>query len=212
MKSRFFLVGVILCLYSCNLEEGGDYRDSFGVVKLSSNNVQYIASDAGEVLIPSQSMSSFVESGNRVWVSYNIEKENLKRDTLIILPNRITHIMPLGLQNEATLNEDGIDLWTVWVAQNFLTFDFRIRAKNQETMKEHRYELVSSQNKITDTLFVNFRHDAGEDNYGIMCRTAVTLKLNDLRIATDSIVIAIDYKKISGIKQTEYRIYKKGKN
>jgi hypothetical protein len=191
------------------LEDDGDYRDSFGVIKLSGNNMQYVASDEGEMLIPSQSMSSFVEVGDRVWISYNIEKESPNRDTLTILPNRITRIIPLELQSKAKLNEDGIDLWTVWIAQNFLTFDFRIRTKDQEKMKEHEYELVSPQKTITDTLFINFRHDAYEDNYGILCRTAIALKLNNLKIVNDSIVIAIDYKNLNGIKQMEYRTYKK---
>jgi hypothetical protein len=213
MKGSLFFVGIILCLYSCSLEdEGGDYRDSFGVVKLSGDNKQYIASDENEVLIPSQNVSSFVETGDRVWISYNIEKENPNRDTLTILPNRITRIMPLELQNEAKLNEDGIDLWTVWVAQDFLTFDFRIRARDQETMKEHKYELASLRKESTDTLFINFRHDADGDNYGVLCRTAVALKLNNLKIANDSVVIVIDYKNLNGIKQTEYRTYKKVKN
>jgi hypothetical protein len=208
MKSSFFLIGITLCLYSCNFEDAGYYSDSFGVVKLSGN-MQYIASDEGETLIPSQNVSQYVETGDRVWISYTVEQENARRDTLTILPYRVTRIMPLELQNETKLNEDGIDLWTVWVAQNFLTFDFRIRAKDQDKMKDHKYALVSPQKEITDTLFINFRHDAGEDNYGVLCRTAVTLKLNNLKTANDSVVIAIDYKNLKGVKQTEYRTYKK---
>jgi hypothetical protein len=212
MKGSSFLIGVILCLYSCGLDDEGDYRESFGVVKLSENNTQYIISDGGEVLIPNQNMASFVEVGDRVWISYNIESESAKRDTLRIVPYRITHIVPLELQNEAKLNNDGVDLWTVWVAQDFLTFDFRIRAKDQEKMKEHKYELVSLRKEITDTLFINFRHDACDDNYGVLCRTAVALKLDDLRIANDSIVIVIDYKNLDGIEQTEYTTYEKVRN
>jgi hypothetical protein len=205
------LIIITLCLYSCDLEDTGYYSDSFGVVKLSGN-MQYIASDEGETLIPSQNVSQYVETGDRVWISYTVEQENAKRDTLKILPYRVTRIMPLELQNEATLNEDGIDLWTVWVAQDFLTFDFRIRAKDQDKMKDHKYALVSPQREITDTLFINFRHDADEDNYGVLCRTAVTLKLNDLKTANDSVVIAVDYKNLNGTRQTEYRTYKKLRN
>jgi hypothetical protein len=193
------------------LEETGYYSDSFGLVKLSGS-MQYIESDEGETLIPSQNVSAFVETGDRVWISYTVEQENAKRDTLTILPYRVTRIMPLKLENETELSEDGIDLWTVWLAQGFLTFDFRIRAKDQEKMKDHKYALVSPRKEITDTLFINFRHDAGEDNYGVLCRTAVTLKLDDLKIARDSLVIAVDYRNLNGVRQTEYRTYRKVRN
>jgi hypothetical protein len=166
-------------------------------------------SDEGEVLIPDQSISSFVETGDRVWISYTIEKENAKQDTLTIVPYRITRITPLKLQHESTLNESGVDLWTVWIAQGFLTFDFRIRARDPEEIKEHQYALVASQNEVADTLFINFRHDDGGDNYGVLCRTAVALKLSDLNIAQDSVTLAIDYKNLNGIRQKEYRTYKK---
>ncbi|MDR2383703.1 MAG: NigD-like protein [Prevotellaceae bacterium] len=211
MKRRFFLiVSVVLCTFSCTLdEESGYYSDSFGVVQLFNDDTQYVKSDEGEVLIPTQSISSFVETGDRVWISYTIEKENEKQDTLTILPYRITRVMPLDLQRESTLNESGIDLWTVWITQGFLTFDFRIRARDSEKIKDHKYALVAPQKEVTDTLFINFRHDDGGDNYGVLCRTAVTLKLSNLNIAQDSVMLAIDYKNLSGVRQTEYRMYKK---
>jgi hypothetical protein len=199
---------MVFCICSCSLEdEEGYYSDSFGVVKHFSNDTPYIESDEGEILIPNQSISSFVGIGDRVWISYTVENENAKRDTLTILPYRITRIMPLHLQSESKLNDVGVDLWTVWIAQGFLTFDFRIRAKDPEKLKEHEYALVSPQKEITDTLFINFRHDDGGDSYGVLCRTAVTLKLDDLKIPNDSVVIAIDYKNLDGVKQTEYRLY-----
>jgi hypothetical protein len=210
MKGRFFLISVVLCVFSCSLdEEAGYYSDSFGVVRLFNNGMQYVESDEGEVLIPNQSISSFVETGDRVWISYAVEKENAKKDSLTILPYRITRVMPLDLQRESTLNENGIDLWTVWIAQGFLTFDFRIRAKDPEKIKDHQYALVSPQREIADTLFINFRHDDGGDNYGVLCRTAVTLNLSNLNVAQDSVVLAIDYTNLSGIKQKEYRKYRK---
>lgn len=116
--------------------------------------------------------------------------------------------MPVYLQNESKLNDVGIDLWTLWIAQGFLTFDFRIRAKDPDKLKEHEYALVVQQKEVTDTLSIDFRHDDGGDNYGVLCRTAVALKLNELRIAADSVVIAINYKNLAGTKHTEYRKYK----
>ncbi|MDR0726132.1 MAG: hypothetical protein LBF59_09040 [Prevotellaceae bacterium] len=211
MKGRFFLIiSAVLCIFSCSLdEEAGYYSDSFGVVQFFDNNTQYIKSDEGEILIPDESISSFVETGDRVWISYTVEEENAKRDTLRILPYRITRVMPLNLQQESTLAENGVDLWTVWIAQGFLTFDFRIRARDPEKLKDHQYALVAPQKEIVDTLFINFRHDDGGDNYGVLCRTAVTLKLSDLNIAQDSVMLAIDYKNLAGVKQQEYRMYKK---
>jgi hypothetical protein len=193
-------------------EDSGYYSDSFGVVKPSGNNSLYIKSDKGEILIPNQNISSFVTAGDRVWISYTVEKENVNRDTLIILPYRITNVMPLTLQTSTTLNNTGVDMWTIWVAQGFLTFDFRIRAKDPEKLKEHEYALVSLQKEIKDTLFIDFFHDDGGDNYGVLCRTAVTLKLSDLKIANDSVTIVVDYKDLHGIKQTEYQMYKKNQN
>lgn len=213
MKSKFFLIGIALFLYSCSLEDdGGYYNDSFGVVKLFDKDTQYIVSDEGEILIPSQNISSFVETGDRVWVSYTVENESAARDTLTILPYRITRIMPLELQSNTVLGESGIDLWTAWVAQDFLTLDFRIRAKDPDKLKDHQYTLLSTQKEIGDTLFINFRHDDGGDNYGVLCRTAVALKLSNLKINNDSVTIAIDYKDLSGLRQTEYRAYKKISN
>lgn len=214
MKSKVFLFGTVLVLVSCSLEDGssGYYSDSFGVVKLLDENTHYIVSDEKEILIPAQNISSFVETGDRVWVSYTVERESTGRDTLTIVPYRITCIMPLELQGNTALNESGIDLWKAWVAQDFLTLDFRIRAKDPDNLKDHQYGLISSQREIGDTLFINFRHDDGGDNFGVLCRTAVTLKLNDLKMVKDSITIAIDYKNLSGIRNTEYRAYKKNKN
>jgi hypothetical protein len=199
-----------LFVCSCSLEEGeGYYSDSFGVVRLFSNDTQYIESDEGEILIPNQSISSFVETGDRVWVSYTVEEENAKRDTLTILPYRITSVLPVSLQQSSTLDNDGVDLWTVWIAQGFLTFDFRIRAADPDKIKGHKYALVVPQREITDTLFINFRHDDGGDNYGVLCRTAVTLKLSELNVEKDSVMLAIDYKNLNGVDKTEYRMYKK---
>jgi hypothetical protein len=213
MKRGFFLISIVFCIYSCTLEEeagyAGYYSDSFGVVRLFGDGTPYIESDEEEILIPNQNIFDWVEVDDRVWVSYTVEKANEKRDTLTIEPYRITCVMPLNLQSETTLNDNGIDLWTVWIAQGFLTFDFRIKAKDPEKIKEHEYALVSSQKEIVDTLFINFKHDDKGDNYGVLCRTAVALKLSDLRIASDSVVIAIDYKNINdGVTKTEYRIYK----
>jgi hypothetical protein len=192
------------------LEEGsGYYSDSFGVVRLFSDDTPYIESDEREILIPNQSISAFVGTGDRVWISYTIEQENAGRDTLTVSPYRITRVMPLSLQNESKLKESGVDLWTAWIAQGFLTFDFRIRAKDPDKLKEHEYALVAPQKEITDTLFVNFRHDDGGDNFGVLCRTAVTLNLSDVKISGDSVVIVIDYNNLDGIKQTEYRMYKR---
>jgi hypothetical protein len=210
MKGRFFLLGVVLCICSCSLEEdSGYYSDSFGVVRHFSDNTPYIESDEKEILIPNQSISAFVGAGDRVWISYTIEQENARRDTLTVSPYRITRIESLSLQNESKLKESGIDLWTAWIAQGFLTFEFRIRPKDPEKLKEHEYALVASQKEIADTLFINFRHDDGGDNYGVLCRTAVTLNLDSLKISSDSVVLAVDYKNLDGIKQTEYRMYKR---
>lgn len=200
---------VVLSLHSCALDEDGYYSDSFGVVRLSSKNLQYIESDEGEILMPNQSISSFVETGDRVWISYTIEEENGKRDTLTVTPYRITRIMPLSLQHQTTLNEHGIDLWTVWIAQGFLTFDFRIRAKDQEKIKEHKYALVTQQTETADTLFINFRHDNMGDNYGVLCRTGVALNLKEIHFANDPVTLVIDYMDFAGTRRTEYRTYKK---
>jgi hypothetical protein len=208
MKSRFFLIGIFLGICSCSFEEEGYYSDSFGVVKLFSDDTPYIESDDEEILIPTQSISTFVEPGDRIWISYTVENENAKRDTLKILPYRITGVMPVSLQNESKLNDVGIDLWTLWIAQGFLTFDFRIRAKDPDKLKEHKYALVAKQQEVSDTLSIDFLHDDGGDNYGVLCRTAVALKLNELKIATDSVVIAVNYKSLAGTKYTEYRKYK----
>ncbi|MDR1170771.1 MAG: hypothetical protein LBK97_08070 [Prevotellaceae bacterium] len=213
MKGKFFLISIILCIYSCTLEDdAGYYSDSFGVVRLFNDHTPYIESDEGKILIPSQSISSFVRTGDRVWISYTVENENKKQDTLTILPNRIAQVMPLNLQSESKPRNDGVDLWTVWIAQDFLTFDFRIRAINSDKIKEHEYALVSTQKEITDTLHIDFQHDAKGDTYGVLCRTAVALKLSDLNIASDSAVIVIDYNNLDGIKHTEYVMYRKIQN
>jgi hypothetical protein len=212
MKCKVFLTVIFLCLFSCTFEEdGGYYDDAFGVVKSSTDNKNglYIEGDDGTILIPDQSVSSFVSRGDRVWVSYAFEEKVPKPDTLIISPYRITRIVPMTIQPVTNLKNDGIDLWTVWVAQNFLTFDFRIRAKDPDKLKDHKYALVSPQKEIGDTLSIEFLHDAGNDLYGVLCRTAMTLKLDELTLAKDSTVIAVTYINLSGTKQTEYCVYKK---
>ncbi|MDR3245467.1 MAG: NigD-like N-terminal domain-containing protein [Prevotellaceae bacterium] len=205
---RLFLIGIIACLYSCGLEETGDYSESFGVVKISGNETLYIESDDGEVLIPKESISTFADAGDRVWVSYSIENKNNNRDTLTVSLYRASRIMTIDSQTESTLNDDGIDLWAVWITQGFLTFDFRIRADNPDKIKGHEYALVIPKQDITDTVFLDFRHDAKGDNNGVLCRTAVALKLENLYIPSDSIIIALNYKNLNGTKQTEYRMYK----
>jgi hypothetical protein len=210
MKCKLFLPSLILLLYSCTLEEeSGYYSDSFGVVNLSEDKTLYIKSDEGEILIPNESISNYVTPGDRIWASYAVEKENITKDTLIISPYRITPVTPIKLQSKTNLKNDGIDLWTVWIAQNFLTFDFKVRSNNPNKLKDHEYALIASQTEIIDTLFISFIHDAGNDNSGTLYRTAITLKLDELRTAKDSVIFAIDYKTLDGVNLTEYRTYKK---
>jgi hypothetical protein len=213
MKCKLFFTSIVcISLYSCILEEDtGYYSDSFGVVKLSGDNTLYVKSDEGEVLIPNESISPYADKGDRIWISYTVEEENLNRDTLMISPYRITRVMPVKLQSETKLKNDGINLWTVWISQDFLTFDFKIQANDPDKLKAHEYALVSPQKEIIDTLFISFIHDAGNDNSGTLCRTAIALKLDELKIVNDSVTIAIDYKNLEGTRQTEYRVYKKSK-
>jgi hypothetical protein len=214
---QVFLIVIILSLYSCSLDESGIYSESFGLVKnsvsLSAGNTLYIESDEGEILIPTQSISSFVQEGDRVWTSYLIIEENPRKDTLMIEPYRVSHILPVQLtrnsgQTDVNFQTDNIDLWQVWESQGFLTVDFRIRAQNQEKIKDHEYTLAV-QKENADTLVINFIHDAKGDNSGVLCRTAIALKLSDIPIINNSLIIALNFKTLDGIKQTEYLTVKK---
>jgi hypothetical protein len=217
---KLFLIVILISLYSCSLDESGLYSESFGVVKnsasLAAGNTLYIESDEGEILIPTQSISSFVQEGDRVWTSYSIiEETNVRKDTLLIEPYRVSHIMPIQLEKSSNSDHtgdnfqtDNIDLWEIWVSQGFLTIDFRIRAVNQEKIKDHEYTLAI-QKESADTLVINFIHDAKGDNSGILCRTAIALKLSDIPIINNSLIIALNFKNLNGIRQTEYRTVKK---
>jgi hypothetical protein len=185
-------------------------------LSLSAGNTLYIESDEGEILIPTQSISSFVQEGDRVWTSYLIiEDANPRKDTLLIEPYRVSHIMPVQIDRDANSNytgvnyqSDNIDVWNIWVSQGFLTVDFRIRALNQEKIKDHNY-ILALQKETADTLVINFIHDAQGDNSGVLCRTAIALKLSDIPINNDSLIIALNFKNLDGTKQTEYRMVKK---
>ncbi|MDR1897864.1 MAG: hypothetical protein LBR10_13850 [Prevotellaceae bacterium] len=209
IKNLFIICSVLsLNLFSCTLEESNDYNEAFGVVEQFRNGDLYIRDDAGETLISTQPISSITTKDSRVWVSYTIENMNKTNDTLKILPYRVTNILSVPLQDASNINEDGIDIWSAWIAQNFLTFDFRIRAKNQDEIKNHEYALVlQPSNTESDTIFLNFRHDAKGDTKGVLCRTAIAVKLNELTVKRQFKIVAITYKDLNGFEQTIYRTY-----
>jgi len=200
------LLYIFICLsiVSCSLDETTLYSESFGVVYKSQDDKLYFRSDEGQVLIPTHDVSSFVGAGDRVWTTYSIEEESPNKDTLKVLPYRITQIKALELRAKSEINDVGVDLWNVWIAQNFLTLDFRIRANNADKIKDHEYALVSR--KSNDTLFIDFKHDSKGDNEGVLCRTAIAVKLDNTN--TTESTIAVNYKDLLGNKQTIYRAIK----
>lgn len=209
---KVLLIGIILfSLKSCSLEDSTSYFESFGVVKKFETGTLYIQDDDGVTLIPNTSIASFVEEGDRVWSSFTIESENANKDTLTIVSYRITKIVAKSLQDETDMPDVGIDLWNAWIAQGFLTFDFRIRTEDQSLIKNHEYAIERKEFR-EDTLQIRLKHDSKGDDWGILCRTSLALKLNDFRNVRDSVIIAIDYKDLNGAEKTIYRTYKSKKD
>jgi hypothetical protein len=206
----FFAALFSLLLYSCGVEGGSTYSESFGVVGKTDDGALYVKSDEGVTIIPVQDISSIVEAGDRTWLSYEIESEEATTNTMKVTPYRVTRILQVSLQNESTIGEDGLDLWKVWVAQGFLTFDFRVLATDYNHVKNHEYELIVKK-ESADTLYTVLKHDAKGDNQkGVMCRTAVTMKVQELSSYKNLIVIAVEYKELgaNGAMQTLYVDFK----
>ena len=77
-------------------------------------------------------------------------------------------------------------------------------------MKNHDYSLIIEK-ESADTLYTVLKHDSKGDNQkGVMCRTAVTLKAQELSSYKNLIVIAVEYKELgaAGAKRTLYVDFK----
>lgn len=210
IKCFFTALFSLLLFYSCSIEGGSTYTESFGVVGKNEDGSLYVKSDEGVTIIPTQDISSIVESGDRTWLSYEVESEEATTNTLKVTPYRVTRILQISLQHESTIGEDGLDLWKVWFAQGFLTFDFRVLAKDYNYVKNHDYSLIIEK-ESADTLYTVLKHDSKGDNQkGVMCRTAVTLKAQELSSYKNLIVIAVEYKELgaAGAKRTLYVDFK----
>jgi hypothetical protein len=206
----FFAALFSLLLYSCGIEGGSTYAESFGVVGKNEDGSLYVKSDEGVTIIPVQDISSIVEPGDRTWISYEIESEEATTNTMKVTPYRVTRILQVSLQNESAISEDGLDLWNVWFAQGFLTFDFRVLATDYNQVKNHDYALIIKK-ESADTLYTVLKHDAkGDNRKGVVCRTAVTMKVQELSSYKNLIVIAVEYKELGekGAMRTLYVDFK----
>lgn len=209
MKKIFLIAFTFLLVTSCGLDEIDSYGESFGVVKTMGNGKLCIKDDDGTILVSVESISSFVGEGDRVWTSYSIDGDIYENDTLVIKPYRVTKIKTVDLYETTDVVDAGIDLWSAWIAQDFLTFDFRVWAKDNESIKDHEY-VLELQRWEQDTMFINFKHDSKGDDEGGLFRTSIALDLRDTihTVGENLLTIAINYQNFEGTKYTIYRTLK----
>lgn len=197
-------------MFSCDFEQTtGSYNETFGVAFEGDDGAIFIQSDNGEILIPNENLSSILDVGDRVWISYVVKSSDEQSKTLRVSPYRVLSVSIANLSRTSTVtNDDGVDLREVWVAQNFLTFDFHIRAKDQNEIKNHQYVLLRKEEN-NDTLNIKFIHDA-QTNIGTQsCRTAVALNLDEFMFQSKISTLAIEYKDLlDGTQKIIYRTLK----
>jgi hypothetical protein len=194
-------------MFSCDFEQTtGSYNETFGVAFEADDGSLFIRSDNGEIIVPDESLTTILDGGDRVWISYTIKSSDEQTKTLHVRPYRVLSVAIANLSRESTATtDDGVDLREVWIAQNFLTFDFHVRAKDQNAIKNHQYILIQK-SIINDTLNIKFIHDAQANTGTLSCRTAVALNLDDLPAQSKILTLAIEYKDLlDGTLKMVYR-------
>ncbi|MDR0560507.1 MAG: hypothetical protein LBG92_10070 [Prevotellaceae bacterium] len=208
----FFL---LILQYSCSINTNvGYYFESFGVAQLSPENDQMcIYNDENQLLIPKEDISSTVSAGERAWISYTVEAENEEKNVLTVTSSRVTAITTLKLQSVADIDDNGIDIWNIWLAQNFLTLDFKIHVNDWNEVKNHRFALIE-QGEKNDTLSIKFIHDAANSEGSAEFRTAVALNMNDIYDRQNISTLAIEYKDIKNgaIRKYCQKVYRTAYN
>ena len=218
------LIGFLFLFAGCLDDDGyslGDMWIGFGIFQEDESSSYKIIMDNDDVLIPVASnyppgwQNSF-DNGERVLVNYTILDEELDDagdvEKYYVKVNSIEDILMKGVmeitpENEDSIGNDPIVVIDSWMTDSLLSFKLKYWGYN----KIHFLNLVKKPEELlaeNQTIQLELRHNANDDEEAIYYTAYVSFSLNSLRIeGLDSIrfvVTAIDY---DGIEYSEEGVF-----
>lgn len=188
----FIVFTTILFFSACNNSDDFPQLSAIGTVK--SLNTIYLDTDS--VIIRTQEKLPAEFAVNDRAIVY-FSRLNNNNDSIIDV--NITNInkIPTSAVNSIA-NKDTvtfinpiIKISRIWIIDDFLTVDFTYYAYNKDL---HQFELtkVLSENKSADTITLNLRHEANNDEKGSSNRNLLSFNLSALKPLTkDTVTLAV---------------------
>jgi hypothetical protein len=185
---------------------------SYGVVKEDANTSGklYVRSDEGKTIIPS--LSSLLlndDRESRVWIEFSTD-DDINADTVranVYDFLRIT-LMDFKTENDESTSDEAF-FQDIWVAQNYLTMIMNVTANSANSLKNHKYTIMSNKEVVNDTVRMEFKYNRNNDANSLKFNKAIALKLDDkIHTESDSVILAIKYRANTAVKET-FVTYKK---
>lgn len=196
-------------LASCWEESSSNEYEAFGIIEENKGKL-CMRDDNGGLLVPAQSISTFVSEGDRAWMLFAADRIPQEGQTLDVNLYDITKLHECTLQTdgEDTLGNDGVGLNRLWIAQDFLTLDMMVAAYDEYALKKHTFVVYSDMRVKNDTLYLEFRHKAeGNTDKDNLLRTGAALRLTNLQLGPEPIVLALKITDLDGKTETYYCTY-----
>lgn len=200
-----------LSLVSCWEESSPNEYEAFGVIEENSGKL-CMRSDNGSLLVPTKAISAYAGHGDRAWMLFSADKAPQENEIIEVDLYDITKLHECALQTEGadTLGNDGVQLNRIWIAQDFLTLDMMVVAYDEYALKKHDFVVYHEMRTRNDTLYMQFRHKArSTGNKDDLLRTGATLRLANLQVGREPVVIAMRITDLDNKATTHYCTYQR---
>lgn len=203
-KKTASLLALILAslslIYSCQDESSDPQYHTYGLAyPVADREYSFkIVSDGGKTLIPSNSNYT-VDSVRRVYTNFSfINQDDVSEDIVDVKFNLINNILYKGITNQDTsLGDDPVYVRKneVWhsTTNNILNIPFQLSGGNEIHLLHLYYNPIKS---VTDTMVLEFRHNANMDPYESLISGLVSFDLNTIEdnvTVTDSLIYKVSF-------------------
>ena len=190
-------IGIISLLLLCTACKSGDdsiILSSIGTIKTQKSI--YLDQDKITVYSP-ENISDEYEPGNRVFAYFEIldatSEDNIQIRITNLIKIPVSDITPvIDDENDTLYNASIVSIHRMWLSPDFLTVDFNYFAFDPEL---HKFQLAKKDTENhTDTIKLDFRHSANNDEKGGQVRNILSFNLSSLKplpTGKDSIVVSV---------------------
>ena len=202
---------LMICMIAVSCSKSSDNAELYetiGVVAEDANigGKLYVVSDNGKIVYPTASVLSINDRDARVWMLYSIEND-ANADTLKAVVYQFLRVTTAKVQTEGadTLkNDDVVEMFNIWVAQNYLTFSMKLYAYSPTSLDKHKYAIyLNPATAPSDTLHLELRYDRNRDANNTYYNKLLAVKMSDIYTAAavnSASVLAIKYRHENGDK------------